>query len=112
MACVGSISKEYNVSGITFYTSGLKFGGVLYATTGDEVSLTLGSSRIGYTVEGYEASADTLSGTASPYTLTMPSANVTINATSMTLAPSRAMAPLKVHTPSAMLTTGHASAKT
>ncbi len=83
----GSVSMEYNVSGITTYTSGLAVGGVLYATTGDAVSLTLGSSRIGYTVEGYEASAGTLSGTANPYTLTMPSANVTINATSMTLAP-------------------------
>ncbi len=83
----GSVSREYNVSGITTYNSGLAVGGVLYATTGDEVSLTLGSSRIGYTVEGYEASAGTLSGTANPYTLTMPSANVTINVGTMKLPP-------------------------
>ncbi len=68
---------EYNVSGITAYTTGIQYNNVLYAGSGDAVSLTLShADRPGYTFSGYEASAGTLSGT----TLTMPDEDVVITA--------------------------------
>ena len=70
-------ATEYNVSGITAYTTGIQYNNVLYAGSGDAVSLTLShTDRPGYTFSGYEASAGTLSGT----TLTMPDADVIIAA--------------------------------
>ena len=83
VAGAGTVSKEYNVSGLTFYTGGgMKYADVLYATTGETMSLTLDSnSRTGYTLASYQPSAGTLTGTANPYVLTMPSDNVTISAT-------------------------------
>ena len=60
----------------------MKYADVLYATTGETMSLTLDSnSRTGYTLASYQPSAGTLTGTANPYVLTMPSDNVTISAT-------------------------------
>ena len=68
---------EYNVSGITAYTTGIQYNNVFYAGSGDDVSLTLShTDRPGYTFSGYEASAGTLSGT----TLTMPDEDVIIAA--------------------------------
>ena len=76
---ISGASTEYNVSGITAYAHGIKYGGVYYAGNGDEVSLALSHADAaeGYSFNEYTATAGTLSGT----TLTMPDANVTINAT-------------------------------
>ena len=76
-------ATEYDVSGITAYSGGgLKRGDVKYYGSSDQVSLKLShGDREGYTFDGYTASAGTLSGDANPYTLTMPDADVTINAT-------------------------------
>ncbi len=86
------VAKAYGVSGITAYkesdesdsfTAGIEYGGVLYAGSGDAVSLTLGNSAgapLGYQY-GYSASGDaTLDGS----TLTMADADVTV---SLALAP-------------------------
>ncbi len=83
---------NYSVSGITAYkaytgsssfTDGIKYGGVLYAGSGDQVSLTLGNTvttaidlPAGYQYGGnYIASPGTLSGS----TLTMPNTNVIVS---------------------------------
>ena len=74
----GTVSSSYAVSGLDFYSVGLKCGDVLYAAENDVVSLTLGcTAPSGYYCTGYTATAGTLNGT----TLTMPYGNVTINAT-------------------------------
>ena len=65
---------EYNVSGITAYGTGIKYGSNLYAGDGDEVSLTLANTTPAGYQYGYSASAGTLDGT----TLTMSDADVTI----------------------------------
>ena len=75
----GTPATVYSVSGITAYKTGIKYGDVLYAGSGDAVSLTLGVPA-GYLSLGFTASGGTLSGTANPYTLTMPDADVTITA--------------------------------
>ena len=75
----GTPATVYSVSGITAYKTGIKYGDVLYAGSGDAVSLTLGVPS-GYLSLGYTASGGTLSGTANPYTLTMPDADVTVSA--------------------------------
>lgn len=74
---------EYNVSGITAYAHGIKYGGTYYAGNGDEVSLSLshveaplGNSFSQYTVSGGGTLANQT--TNSP-TLTMTDANQTIN---------------------------------
>ena len=83
------VATVYSVSGITAYktgntfTSGILYNNVLYAGSGDAVSLTSTSSvdaPDGYQYS-YTASAGTLSGSANPYTLTMPDADVTVTAT-------------------------------
>lgn len=73
---------EYNVSGITSYGTGIKYGGKLYAGDGDAVSLTLShvDAPDGHTFGGYTASSGTLSGSDNPYSLTMPASDVTITA--------------------------------
>ncbi len=82
-------ANEYQTSGITAYKDGntqlpgLKYGDVLYAGNGDEVSLTLGYTLPeGYVFNGYTVSPDgaTLTSSGNAYTLTMPDANVTISA--------------------------------
>jgi len=83
VANAGAAGNTYNVSGLTFYATGLKCGDANYAASGNSVSLTLGS-KSGYTTSGYTASAGTLSGSENPYTLTMPGSNVTISAASCT----------------------------
>ena len=72
----GEVSNEYNVSGLTFYTTGLKCGDVHYAASGNNVSLNL-SCPTTATVN-YQASNGTLSGNGNLYTLTMPAENVVI----------------------------------
>ncbi len=70
---------EYDVSDITAYATGIKYNDVYYAGNGESVSLALSHADAaeGYTFNEYTATAGTLSGT----TLTMPDADVTINAT-------------------------------
>ena len=63
-------------------TIGVVYDNVLYAGSGDEVSLTLGSNHSTFNATGYQASAGTLTGSGNPYTLTMPASNVTINVSS------------------------------
>ncbi len=80
---------EYETSCITAYKDenetqlpGLKYGDVLYAGNGDEVSLTLGNTPPeGFGFNGYTTTGGTLTGTDNPYTLTMPDADVEIGAT-------------------------------
>ena len=78
---VGDATATYTVSGITAYTKGITHtvgeATTFYYGQGDDVSLTLShGDRTGYTFDDYEVSSGTLSGT----TLTMPNAEVTINA--------------------------------
>ena len=44
VANAGADSYEYSVSGLTFYTAGLQYNDMLYAASGDAVSLNLNSS--------------------------------------------------------------------
>ena len=78
-------ATEYTVSGITAYSGGgIERGGTLYYGSGDNVSLTLSNTppTTLHTFDGYNASnGGTLSGSENPYTLTMPDADVTVNAT-------------------------------
>ena len=76
---LGTATDTYDVSAITAYATGIKYNDVYFAGNGDEVSLTLSHADAaeGYTFNEYTATAGTLSGT----TLTMPDADVTINAT-------------------------------
>ena len=72
-------ATEYNVSGINVYSSGIEYAGNFYAGSGDTVALTLeytGTPEVGYTWNGFTASAGTLNDT----TLTMPAENVTVTA--------------------------------
>ncbi len=72
---------EYNVSGITSYGTGIKYGEVLYGGNGDAVSLNLGyTPQSGYSFHSFTASAGTLTGSSNPYTLTMTNDNATISA--------------------------------
>ena len=86
VALTGS-TTAYDVSGITAYSGGglaLDNGNgatTLYYGSGDQVSLTLASTTPeGYTLDSYNASAGTLSGSANPYTLTMPDEDVMVTA--------------------------------
>ena len=80
VANASTVSNNYAYSGLTLYNTGIKFNNVLYAASADEVSLTLGNTpATNYTFDQYTASAGTLTGTANPYSLTMPAEDVTIN---------------------------------
>ena len=85
----------YSVSGIKAYkasdahgdsdpfTAGIVYNDVLYAGSGDEVSLTLGNTPpTGYEFDSYTTEPDgvTISGDANPYTLTMPNGDVWVRA--------------------------------
>ena len=88
-------ATEYSVSGITAYKAsdasgdsdpfiaGIIYNNVLYAGSGDAVSLTLANTApLGYQYSGYTASGGTLSGNDTDgWTLTMPDEDVTISAT-------------------------------
>ena len=84
VANAGDVSNAYDVSELTFYTTGIQCGDALYAVNGQNVSLTLGSQP-NCQVTAFTASAGTLSGSGNPYTLTMPEQNVTIGATNVTV---------------------------
>ena len=74
-------ATTYDLSGISAYSVGMVYDSTLYAGQGDTLSLNLGCTPpSGYTCVGYEANADTLIGTANPYTLVMPDEDVTISA--------------------------------
>ena len=73
-------ATNYSVSGITGYGTGIKFNNVLYAGSGDNVSLTLGCTA-GYQAISYSADHGTLSGDSNPYSLGMTAYNTTISAT-------------------------------
>ena len=80
---ISGAGTEYNVSGITVYVKGIKFGNVLYAANGDAVGLTLNhGDKTGYTFNQYTATGGgTLNAqTETSATLTMTDANQTISA--------------------------------
>ena len=81
---LGSASATYDVSGITAYSHGIKYNDIYYAGDGDAVGLNLShGDKEGYTFSHYAVTGGgTLSNpTTDTPTLTMPDADVTINAT-------------------------------
>ena len=75
---------EYNVSGITAYSHGIKYNDIYYAGDGDAVSLNLShADKAGYTFNQYTVTGGgTLTAqTETSATLSMTDANQTINAT-------------------------------
>ena len=78
----GTPTTYYNVSDITSYGIGIKYGEVLYAGNGDAVSLnfTHADAPTGYSFYDYIADHGVLNTNSNPYTLTMAAANATINA--------------------------------
>ena len=81
----GTATQSYTVSGLSFYSTGIKCGDVLFAEANDVVSLILAhQDREGYDFIGYTATAGNLNGSS----LTMPDGNVTINAEYTCTAPS------------------------
>ena len=74
-------ATEYDISGITSYGVGIKYNDVLYAGNEEAVALTLNCIPLsGYAISQYVANEGTLTGNENPYSLTMPDANVVINA--------------------------------
>ena len=74
-------ATTYERSGISAYSVGIVYDSTLYAGSGDTVSLNLSCTPpSGYVLSSYTTSAGTLTGTANPYTLTMPNEAVTIQA--------------------------------
>ena len=77
-------ATEYDVSGITCYNTGIMYDSVLYASNGEEVSLTFTATggfsvvAASYTPEGGTATEPTPVNEV--YSFTMPDANVVINA--------------------------------
>ena len=83
VANAGNVVNAYPYSGLTFYETGIQCDDTHYVVNGQTVSLTLGSQP-NCQVTAFKASAGTLSGSGSFYTLTMPDRDVTISATSLT----------------------------
>ena len=81
LAPSGDATVAYPYGGLQLYGSAILCGDTLYAPAGATVSLDLinsvSSGQLGYTC-GFAASAGTLGGSANPYTLTLPSQDVTI----------------------------------
>ena len=74
-------ATTYERSGINAYSVGIVYDNTLYAGNGETVSLNLSCTPpSGYVCSGYTTSAGTLTGSANPYTLTMPNEDVTIQA--------------------------------
>ena len=74
-------ATAYGTSGIDAYNVGMVYDSTLYAGQGETVSLNLGCTPPpGYTCSGFSASAGILNGTENPYMLTMPNADVTLQA--------------------------------
>ena len=69
----GDPTTSYNVSTLSFYGTGFKYNNVLYAGSGDSLSLNLEGSN-----DGYGAVPGELTGDSNPYTLTMASNNTLI----------------------------------
>ena len=87
LAISGDPVKNYTTSGLKRFSAGIMLDELCLAAGGNiNIPLTLTHTDVaaGYTFGGYTASAGTLSGT----TLTMPNANVTINATYNAITPS------------------------
>ena len=84
VAIADAVSSEYSISGLSFYTTGVLYDNKIWAANNTEVSLNLDGTIYGHTITGFTPSAGTLTGSANPYTLTMPNSNVTINAASWT----------------------------
>ena len=82
LAISGDPTATYSVSGITAYSTGIKYNDVYYAGNGDNVSLNLThADKAGYTFSTYTTTGGSLaSATTNSPTLTMPDANVTISA--------------------------------
>lgn len=80
---LGAASATYNVSGITVYAHGIKYGGTYYAGNGDEVSLTLSHDKSGFSFIQYTVTGGgTLTNpTTDTPTLTMTNDNQVISAT-------------------------------
>ena len=85
LAPSGAATVAYPHGGLQLYGSAILCGDTLYAPDGATVSLDLGTSggQLGYTYDGFAASAGTLDGSANPYTLTLPSQDVTISAANL-----------------------------
>ena len=87
MSYAGSAATHsYSVSGIDFYSVGLKFDGVLYAQSGDQIQLNLehiGTPPEHYEYKGIATTTGTLAGIegeTNGYTLTMANADANIYA--------------------------------
>ncbi len=76
---IESDGTEYDVSGITAYGDGFMRDSVFYAGEEDEVLLTLTYTGNGV-LEGFTASAGTLTGRSNPYWFIMPAEDVVISA--------------------------------
>ena len=85
LAPSGAATVAYPYGGLQFYGSAILCDDTLYAPASATVSLDLGTSggQLGYTYDGFAASAGTLGGSANPYTLTLPSQDVTISAANL-----------------------------
>lgn len=77
----GTVSYKDDAIELTAYATGFAYNGVLYAASGDAVSLTLSHNREDMKAT-YKASAGTLTSTEQGHTLTMPAQDVTISAAS------------------------------
>ena len=76
----GTPTTYYNVSDITSYGIGIKYGEVLYGGNGDAINLNLtATNHAGYSVYDHSTNNGSLTGDDNPYTLTMAAANATIN---------------------------------
>ena len=77
----GAPATTYGTTGITAYGVGMAYGGTFYAGEGDVVPLTLSATPpSGMILDAYVSSAGTLSVNGDAGTLTMPAANVAVNA--------------------------------
>ena len=77
VVAVSGDDTEYDVSGITAYSTGIVYDGDVIAGAGDNVALTLSGAPAGY---NYEADYGTLTGSGSSYTLAMTGNNTKIYA--------------------------------
>lgn len=78
VAFAGFPTATYSVSGITAYSVGLVYGGILYAGLGDQVSLTV-SSTASTPEPGYQYAFTASAGTVDGTTLTMPDEDVVVS---------------------------------
>ena len=79
----GDVIADYSDRGVTIYSVGIKYNGRFYAGLDDVVNVKLShGTKTAYNFDQYKATAGTLSSTSTTdsYKLTMPDADVTINA--------------------------------